>query len=58
MSFPMKAATMSRSVASLSSTFRVARSNHLAALRFGRFGQKLIDLPLPQDFEVGVWLVK
>jgi hypothetical protein len=38
--------------------FRVARSNHLAALRFGRFGQKLIDLPLPQDFEVGVWLVK
>jgi hypothetical protein len=38
--------------------FRMARGNHLAALRFGCFGQDLIDLPLPQDLEVGIRLVE
>jgi hypothetical protein len=38
--------------------FRVTRRYHLATLFFRSLGQYLVNLPLPQDFEVGVRFVE
>src|ERR1035437_4561045 len=36
----------------------VTRGNDLTIAHFGRLGQNLIDLPLPQNFQMGIWLIE
>src|SRR5271157_5783286 len=36
----------------------VTRRNDLTIAHFGRLGQNLIDLPLPQNFQMGIWLIE